>query len=207
MTIKTNCDVLKAKLLEHFDDMDKTDLINLWNENSDSHIEDIDDIGYFFEGACQSDMVKFLNAVYRGDSIDNWPHANYFSVDVYGNVTFLQDYNDADSPFDADTLAGKLLDDGNSLVDEIRDELIEEAHADPESWDDGDDASPAAYLCGLNALMPTSADAARAMANDYAAWAASRTLTAGETDSFRSFFRDVAKWTGTHDELAAIGII
>lgn len=207
MTIKTNQDVLKAKLMERFDDMDRTELIDLWNENSDSTIEDIDDIGNFFEGACQSDMTKFLNAVYRGDSIDAWPDANYFVLTAYGNLVFLQDYNDAASPFDAEVLAGKLLDDGNSLVDEIRDDLIAEAHADSESWDDGDDASPAAYLCGLNALTPTSADAALAMANNYATWAASRTLTAGETDSFRSFFRDVAKWTGTHDELAAMGII
>lgn len=208
MTIKTNCDVLKARLMARFYDMDRDDLINLWNEhNEDDRIEDIDDIDGFFEGACQSDMAQFLNAVYRGNSIGNWPDAEYFTVNAYGNVVFLQDYDDDASPFNAEVLAGKLLDAGDALVDEVRDELIDEAHADAESWDDGDDASPAAYLCALFAMTPTSADEACAIADDYAAWAASRTLTADEKKSFRRFFRELAELTGTRDKFAAMGII
>lgn len=208
MTIKTNQDVLQARLMERFDDMDPTDLITLWNENSDSRIESIDDIGDHYESAFGSDMTGFLNAVYRGNSIDAWPGANYFTVNDNGNLIFLQDYDAADSPFDAEVLAGKLLDNCDPLVDEVRDDLIDESRADPEAWDDAAGVtSPAVYLCGLNALIPTSADAARAMAQDFTAWKAGHTLTTGETDSFRSFFREVAKGTGLYDEFTAIGIV
>lgn len=207
-TIKTNCDVLKAKLMEHFDGMDSAELIGLWNEhNDDDRIEDIDEgLPIYFEGACKSDPVEFLNRVYYG-SIDNWPNAAYFTINAYGNLFFLQDISDADSPFDAEILAGQLIDDGAALVDEIRDGLIEDTGSDAEAWDDGGDASPAVYLEGLRAMDPADAGEASEMARAWQAWQDGQALGMADCIGFQGFFEDIADRYGLREEFEENAII